>query len=422
MLSKQIQEIAKRGKSASIDAARLNNAQKNALLLQMASELLRSKNFIFKANQKDLQAAQNQKASDAFLDRLKLSKRSFQEMVSGVRATLKLPDPVGQIVKKWKAPSGVSVTKVRIPLGVIGVIYESRPNVTVDTAALTLKSGNAIILKGGSESFETNKALAKILRGVLKRNRINSDIIQFLPTTDRKALPILLRQDAFIDLIIPRGGESLMKLIRKYATIPVIRHDKGVCHVFVDRDADLKMAQKICLNAKVQRPSTCNAMETLLVDEKIAKEFLAPMLEQFRKAGVEIRGDEKTCRLAAVSSGFRLKKTDAKDWSTEYLDKILSIKIVRGLDEAIEHIQKYGSLHTESIITEDKKRAKEFCKRVTASCVMVNASTRLNDGYQLGLGAEIGISTTKLHAFGPMGLEELTTLKFVVWGKGEIRK
>jgi len=362
-------------------------------------------------------AAKEKGLSRAMIDRLLLNPSRIEEMAKGMEEVASLPDPIGEITKGYTRPNGLRIEKVRIPLGVVGIIYESRPNVTVDAAGLCFKSGNAVVLRGGSEAIHSNRLLGEILRGVLKENGIHQDLILVVPVTEREAVQFLLEQDAFIDIIIPRGGEGLMKMVREFSKIPVIRHDKGVCHLFVDYNADLDMAEKIAINAKVQRPGVCNALETLLVDEKIAHGFLPRMVAEYERLGVEIRGDERTQKIVPG-----VKAAKEEDWSTEYLDLILSVRVVKNLDEALDHIRKYGSLHTESIITNDESHAERFLREVLASVVLVNASTRFNDGSQLGLGAEIGISTTKLHAFGPMGLEELTTLKYVVRGDGQVRE
>jgi glutamate-5-semialdehyde dehydrogenase len=338
-------------------------------------------------------------------------------MSMGLREIAKLPDPVGEVVKGWTRPNGLKVEKVRIPLGVIAIVYESRPNVTVDAAGLCLKSGNVVILRGGSEAIHSNLVLGTILQEVLKDSKINPDLLQVVPTTDREALKVLLEQDTCIDLAIPRGGSGLMRLLRDISKIPVIKHDKGVCHIFVDYNADLEAAERIVLNAKVQRPGVCNALETLLVDEKISHGFLPRMLEELKRLGVEVRGCERTRKIDPD-----VKAASEEDWDAEYLDLILAVKVVGGLDEALRHIERHGSLHTESILTNDERHAERFLKEVNASAVMVNASTRFNDGGQLGLGAEIGISTTKMHAFGPMGLEELTAQKYVIRGEGQVRE
>lgn len=400
---KAIVRLAKKAKAASVEAARISTASKNHLLLQIARRLSLATPQILRANAKDVAAARAKNFPPAFIDRLTLTPKRIQEMIRSLKALAKLPDPVGKTAAEWKTPAGLRVKKIRIPLGVIGIIYESRPDVTVDTAAICLKAGNAVILRGGREAFHSNKILCELVRTALRKNGADPNMVQMLPSTSHQAVAALLKQDDYVDLIIPRGGASLMKMVRRLSKIPVIRHDKGVCHVFVDRGADLKMAQKICINAKTQRPSTCNAMEALLVDKKIAPKFLPPLMREYRRLGVQVRRGKK-------------------NWGIEYLDKILALRIVKNLEEAILHIRKYGSLHTESIVTRNKTHAAKFLREVLASVVFVNASTRLNDGFQLGLGAEVGISTTKLHAFGPMGLEELTTTKFAVTGAGQIRR
>ncbi len=350
------------------------------------------------------------------IDRLKLTDAVIEGMAQGLREIAALPDPVGEVVKMWRRPNGLLVGKMRIPLGVIGVIYESRPNVTADAAALCLKAGNAVILRGGSEAINSNLAIARVLQGAMEEAGVPAEAVQVIPFTDRQAVEEMLRLEEYIDVIIPRGGEGLIRFVTERSRIPVIKHYKGVCHIFVDRTADLEMALEICFNAKVQRPGVCNAMETLLVDEGIAPRFLPPMAERFQAAGVELRGCPKT---RDIIPG--VKEATEEDWYTEYLDLILAVRVVEGIDQAIAHILKYGSKHTEAIITSDYANAQRFLREVDSSTVLVNASTRFSDGYQFGLGAEIGISTTKLHAFGPMGVEDLTTTKFIVYGNGQIR-
>lgn len=415
-LAKKIERFSLQARNASRVAAQLETETKNRLLREMADELLKRSDEIQKQNQKDLKNV-SKKQSPAFMDRLALTEKRIGEMAKGLREVAALPDPVGQSVKNWTRPNGLQISRIRIPLGVIGIIYESRPNVTVDAAGLCLKSGNAVILRGGSEAIHSNIFLARLLREILKKNRIDPNLIQIVETADRKALEFLVKQSRLIDLMIPRGGEGLMKWMEEHSKVPVIKHDKGICHVYVDEGADLSMAEKIVFNAKVQRPGVCNAMETLLVHEKVASQFLPSMVQRLEKAGVEIRGD-----LQAKKITPHLKKATEKDWATEYLELILSVRIVPDLEGAIQHIQKYGSSHTEAIVTENAAHAEEFLKKLDSSVVLWNASTRFNDGGQLGLGAEMGISTTKLHAFGPMGLEELTTTKFVVKGVGQIRE
>jgi len=337
-------------------------------------------------------------------------------MSEGLREVALLSDPVGEVVKMWKRPNGLMVGRMRIPIGVIGIIYESRPNVTVDAAGLCLKSGNSAILRGGSEAFHSNQAIGKILQKVFVKTGVPQDAIQIFPHIKREAILEMLQLEEEIDLIIPRGGEELIRFVTAHSKIPVIKHYKGVCHVFVDESADLEMATQVCLNAKVQRPGVCNAMETLLVHEKVAGRFLPKIAKVFQKEGVELRGCPQTRK---ILPGIKAAKEE--DWYQEYLDLILSIKTVRDVKEAIHHISTYGSLHTEAIVTSDYQNAQRFLKEVNSSCVLVNASTRFNDGFELGLGAEIGISTSKLHAFGPMGLEALTITKFIVYGEGQIR-
>ncbi|MBI4196850.1 MAG: glutamate-5-semialdehyde dehydrogenase [Deltaproteobacteria bacterium] len=417
ILAKKIQRMAERAREAAREVAIMPTEAKNHLLLQMADALLARKETIHKQNQKDLKEAWQKKLSPALTDRLTLTDKRIEEMAHGLQEVSGLPDPVGQIVKSWVRPNRLEVSRIRIPLGVIGMIYESRPNVTVDAAGLCLKSGNAILLRGGSEAFFSNRILGRILQGVLKKDNKNPDMIQVVETTARQGMESLVRQSGTIDLIIPRGGEGLMRWIERHSKIPVLKHDKGVCHIFVDEEANLEMAEKIAFNAKVQRPGVCNAMETLLVHEKIAPHFLPRIVKKMEEAGVEIRGDAGVRKIVP-----HVNKATKKDWSAEYLDLILAVRVVPGLEEVIRHIQKYGSSHTESIVTENRKTAAEFLRRLDSSVVLWNASTRFNDGGQLGLGAEMGISTTKLHAFGPMGLEELTTTKFVVKGNGQIRE
>ncbi len=414
-LTKQIESIAQKAREASKAVARLSTETKNRILTEAAEALVARSAEIIQANQKDLKAAH--KLSAAMIDRLTLDKKRIAETADGLREVAALPDPVGETVSACTRPNGLEVSRVRIPLGVIAIVYESRPNVTVDAAGLCLKSGNAVILRGGSEALHSNIFLGKILRDVLKKNGVTPDAVQVIATADRRAMQALVRQTRTVDLVIPRGGEALMKWMQQHSKVPVVKHDKGVCHVFIDESAKLEMAENIAFNAKVQRPGVCNAMETLLVHEKIAFAFLPSMIEKYHTAGVEVRGDDKTRKIVK-----NVKRASEKDWGAEYLDLILSVKVVPDLEAAIRHIEKYGSRHTETIVTENEARAREFLTRLDSSVVLWNASTRFNDGNQLGLGAEIGISTTKLHAFGPMGLQELTATKFVVKGIGQIRE
>jgi glutamate-5-semialdehyde dehydrogenase len=349
---------------------------------------------------------------------MELNPKRIGEMADCLLDTARLKDPVGRVLETIKRPNGLIIKKVRTPIGVLGVIYESRPNVTSDCIGLALKSGNAVILKGGKEARYSNAAVFKILRSVLRRSRIPQDAIQLIDSTNRAALNILLKCEENVDVIIPRGGESLIRFVAGHSRIPVVKHYKGICHTYVDKDADLKKAQAICFNAKVQRPGVCNAMETMLVHKNIAAKFLPPMIRDLQEAGVEIRGCPKTRRI--VRHG--IKRAAEKDWREEYLDLVLAVKVVEDVHEAIEHINTYGSHHSDAIVTTSRPAQEKFFKAVDSACLYTNASTRFTDGYQFGFGAEVGISTDKLHARGPMALEELTTYKFQVYGKGQIRK
>jgi glutamate-5-semialdehyde dehydrogenase len=382
----------------------------------MAEEIVQRSGFLKAENAKDLRRAQEAGLSGAMLDRLSLKDSVIEAMVKGLREITTLPDPVGRVASMWKRPNGLVVGRMRIPLGVIGIIYEARPNVTVDAAALCLKAGNAVILRGGSEAIDSNVAIAGILRNALRRAGLPEASIRLLERTEREAVHELLQKEEYVDLIIPRGGEELIRAVVGASRIPVIKHYKGVCHVFVDASADPDMAEDICMNAKVQRPGVCNAMETLLVHQDIAGTFLPRAARRLREAGVSLKGCERT---RAILPDVEAATED--DWSREYLDLTLSVRIVDGLTAAAAHIETYGSLHTEAIVTRDYGNAQRFLSEVQSSTVLVNASTRFNDGFELGLGAEIGISTTKLHAYGPMGLEELTTQKFIVYGNGQVR-
>ncbi len=411
-----IADMARRAKEASRQVANLSTSIKNEVLLKIADEIINGQEMLRAANQKDLVTARDKGLSSAFIDRLTLSDKVIESMAQGIRDVAALPDPVVEVPRMWKRPNGLTVGRVRIPLGVIGMIYESRPNVTIDAAGLCLKAGNAIILKGGSDAIHSNLALASMIQGVLKKFSVPVDAVQVIPTTDRSAVTELLKREEEIDLIIPRGGEGLIRFVVEHSSIPVLKHYKGVCHVYVDKWADLEMAKEICINSKVQRPGVCNAMEGMLVHEDVAKSFLPLVGEALRQAGVEIRGCNRTCSLLPYAIA-----ASADDWGTEFLDLILAVKVVDGMQEAMDYIATYGSNHTEAIVTRDYARAMRFLSQVDASLVLVNASTRFNDGGQLGLGAEIGISTSKLHAYGPMGLNELTTTKFIAFGDGQIR-
>jgi glutamate-5-semialdehyde dehydrogenase len=409
-------KIAENAKRAAGKLARLSTDVKNRALLHMADELIRQTDALIRENEKDLNHARDKGLPAAMMDRLTLKENTVLAMAVGLREVAALPDPVGKVTSMWRRPNGLLVGRMRIPLGVIGIIYEARPNVTADAAALCLKSGNAVILRGGSEAIHSNIAIARILQNSLREESVPEEAIQVIPMTDREAVREMLQLAEHIDLIIPRGGEDLIRAVVNESKIPVIKHYKGVCHIFVDASADIDMAIKLCMNAKTQRPGVCNAMETLLVNQDIADRFLPVMAHHFREAGVVLKGCDKT---KAVLPD--ILDAEEEDWYREYLDLMLSVRIVSGMDEAIAHIEKYGSLHTESIVTSSYENAQRFLNDVNSSTVLVNASTRFSDGFELGLGAEIGISTTKLHAFGPMGLEELTTTKFIIYGNGQVR-
>lgn len=412
-----VTQKAREAKRASRILANVSTAAKNKALLQMADALEERQSVLVEENRKDLEEARRQGLSSTLIDRLTLNPKRIQEMARGLREVANLPDPVGEVVKMWRRPNGMQVGRMRVPIGVIGIIYESRPNVTAEAASLCLKSGNAVVLRGGSEAIHSNRAIANLMSAAGEKAGIPQGAISLLERTEREGVMALLKLDRYIDLIIPRGGEGLIRTVAEHSTVPVIKHDKGVCHTFVDEDADLDLAEEICFNAKVQRPGTCNAMETLLVHQNAARMFLPRMVQRFQKAGVEIRGCPRT---RAIVPGLR--EAGEEDWSTEYLDLILSVKVVDGLEEAMEHIAIYGSAHSDAIVTRNYDRAMRFLREVDSSAVFVNASTRLNDGYQFGLGAEIGISTTRIHARGPMGLEELTCTKFIVFGTGQLRE
>ena len=408
---------AKAAKEGARAIAKVSSREKNIALLKMADALKKRSEELIKENKKDIAAAEKKGLSKAMIDRLTLNEKRINEMAQGLIEVAALPDPVGEVIKMRQRPNGMTVGKMRVPIGLIGIIYESRPNVTADATSLCLKAGNAVMLRGGSEAINSNKAIVKILRASAKAAGLHEDAITFIDIPEREAVMEMLKLEGTVDLIIPRGGESLIRAVTENSRIPVLKHYKGVCHVFVDRDADLKMAEDICFNAKVQRPGTCNAMETMLVDKKIARTFLPVMAERFKKAGVTLKGCPRTRKVLPS-----IEKAQEKDFYNEYLDLILNIRIVKDIDEAIEHIAMYSSAHSDSIVTKDYSKGMRFLREVDSSAVFINASTRLNDGYQFGLGAEIGISTDKIHARGPMGLEELTCTKFIVFGNGQIRE
>jgi len=415
-MHEEIREMGKKGRTAAHQMAKAGTELKKDALERMAAALEEQREAISAANEHDLHEAVNKGMAKAKTDRLRLTDKVVKEMVDGLKEVAMLPDPVGEITRMWVRPNGLRVGRMRIPLGVIGIIYESRPNVTVDAAALCIKAGNAVILRGGSEAFHSNKCLANILQKTLTEVGLPGAAVQLVGTTEREAVLELLKLEDYIDVMIPRGGEELIRFVAEHARMPVLKHYKGVCHVYVDAQADLNMAEKICLNAKVQRPGVCNAMETLLVHRDVAPEFIPRMAKSFRQEGVELRGCDRTRTLAP-----ECLPASEDDWYAEYLDLILAVRVVGSMEEAIEHITTYGSAHTEAIVTENFARAHRFLQEVQSSLVLVNASTRFNDGYQLGLGAEIGISTSRLHAFGPMGVDELTTTKFIALGDGQLR-
>ncbi|MBF0451400.1 MAG: glutamate-5-semialdehyde dehydrogenase [Candidatus Magnetomorum sp.] len=416
-LENSIIALAKAARQSARKMAVCSTTKKNQVLETIAEKLASQKDVIQAENQKDLDYAREKGLSNAMIDRLTLSDKVIDSMIQGVKEIAQLPDPVGSVKDSYVRPNGLQVSRIRIPLGVIGIIYESRPNVTIDAAALCLKAGNAIVLRGGSEAYHSNMNLTALIQQALTDCGLPAEAVQYIPTRDRAAINVMLAQEESIDLIIPRGGESLIRFVVQNSTIPVLKHYKGVCHVYVDEGADLSMSENICFNAKVQRPGVCNAMETLLVHKSIAPTFLPAMARHFIDTGVELRGCEKTCQIVPEA-----KHATDEDWGAEFLDLILSVKIVENMDEAIAHIDQYSSNHTEAIVTSDYSRSMKFVREVDSSVVLVNASTRFNDGGQLGLGAEIGISTSKLHAFGPMGAEELTGTKFIVLGDGQIRE
>ena len=416
-IAEQVATIAKNASQASITLARLSTNVKNEMLIKMADALVAGTDTLIAENAKDLEAGRDKRLSDAMLDRLMLDPKRINGMADALREVAALPDPVGEVTKMWKRPNGIMVGKMRIPLGVIGIVYESRPNVTADAAALCLKSGNAVVLRGGSEAIHSNLAIAAILQSVMKELGIPEAALSLIPFTEREGVLEMLKQEELIDLIIPRGGESLIRFVVENSRIPVIKHYKGVCHAFVDASADFDMATRIIINAKTQRPGVCNALETLLIHKEAAAAFVPQIARALGELQVELRGDAEFCKHAPAA-----RPATEEDWGAEYLKLILACRIVENMDGAIDHINRYGSLHSEVIITSDYANAQRFIREVNSSCVLVHASTRFNDGGQLGLGAEIGISTTKLHSFGPMGLEDLTTTKFIVYGDGQIRE
>jgi glutamate-5-semialdehyde dehydrogenase len=408
---------AKEAREGANALAKASPKNKSLILMKMAEALRKKAKVLISENKKDIQFAEKKGLSKALIDRLTINEKRIEEMAKGLIEVTALPDPVGEITKMWQRPNGMSVGKMRVPIGVIGIIYESRPNVTVDATGLCLKAGNAVILRGGSEAINSNKVIVEVLRAVAREEALHEGAITFIDIPEREAIIEMLKLEGVIDLIIPRGGEGLIRTVTENSRIPVLKHYKGVCHVFVDRDADMDMAEKICFNAKVQRPGTCNAMETMLIDRKIAKTFLPVIIKKFKKAGVTLKGCPETRKIDASVEVLK-----EEDLYMEYLDLILNVKIVNDIGGAMEHIAEYGSAHSDAIVTKNYDKAMRFLREVDSSAVFVNASTRLNDGYQFGLGAEIGISTDKIHSRGPMGLEELTCTKFIVLGSGQLRE
>jgi glutamate-5-semialdehyde dehydrogenase len=415
-LKTELTTLARNAQEAYRNSTGVSSDTKNKVLEEMAQAIIAEKDSILRANKKDITRARAKGLSRAFIDRLTLSDKRIRGMSDSLSEIAALADPVGEVIKAWRRPNGLWIHKVRQAIGVIAIIYESRPNVTSDCVGLCFKSGNSVILRGGSDSLQSNLSIFGVLRDVLRKNSISEGLVNMVTIADRRAVSELLKLNDYIDLVMPRGGESLIDYVVKNSTIPVIKHYKGICHVYVDEWAGLNMAQKVCFNAKVQRPGVCNAMESMLVHKDVAARFLPGMLKKLKDAQVEIRGCKMTARFA---KGVKL--ATEKDYRSEYLDLILSVKVVDDLNQAIRHINSYGSHHSDSIITENYAHALDFLRRVDSGCVYVNASTRFTDGNQFGMGAEIGISTDKLHARGPMALEELTTYKYMVFGDGQIR-
>ncbi|MEC8052303.1 MAG: glutamate-5-semialdehyde dehydrogenase [Myxococcota bacterium] len=416
-LEATITELCSRTRQAAKPLARAGRETRTKILHTLASVIESGQHEILEANAKDLAYGQSNGLSAAMMDRLKLDDARLAALAASVRDIAEINDPVGEVADSWTRPNGLEIQRLRLPLGVIMMIYESRPNVTIDAAALCIRSGNATILRGGTEAQFTNRVLASCVGKALSEHDLPAEAVSLVPIQDREAIDHLLNQSEYIDLVIPRGGEGLIRRVVAKSRIPVIQHYKGVCHVFVDKEADLDIAHAIAINAKTQRPGVCNALETLLIHQDIASTFLPLLYETLQHKSVEVRGCERV--LSVLPS---VKTASEEDWDTEFLDLILAIRVVDDLDAAIEHIDRHGSSHTASIVTKNKAHASEFLNSVEASCVMVNASTRFNDGGELGLGAEMGISTTRIHAFGPMGVESLTSLKYAVIGEGQIRR
>ncbi len=416
-LKKKILELAKRVKEAQKYLYKISEDTKDQILKEMAQRLKENKEMLLRENEKDVKKAKKDKMPSSFIDRLVLNEKRIEAMSKSLEEISNLRSPVGEIIKGWERPNRLKIQKVRVPIGVILIIYEARPTVTSDCIGLCFKTSNGLILRGSSHALNSNLAIVKVLKQVLVEKGFKKDFFAYVPFKEREAVKILLSCKEYIDLVIPRGGESLIKAIEKMSKIPVIKHYKGVCHIYVDKFANIDIALKVCFNAKVQRPSVCNAVETLLVHKDIAKKFLPLIAQKFKEAKVVLKGCPKTKKILTD-----IERAAQKDWYTEYLDLIISIKVVDSLEEAIDHINTYGTHHSDCIITQDVNAANKFLKEVDSACCYLNASTRFTDGYEFGLGAEIGISTDKLHARGPMGLEELTTYKYVILGQGQIRK
>ncbi len=416
-LETQIVKMAQAAKVAARQVALISSTEKNRALQRLSQAILQNSDFLKKENEQDLKAAAKSNLPSALVDRLLLNNKRIQAMADSLHETVRLKDPIGEVLETYRRPNGLLIEKVRVPIGVIGIIYESRPNVTSDCIGLCLKSGNAVILKGGKEAAHSNRAIFSVLRKALTKTKIPGQAVQLIDSTDRQAVHILLKLNRYVDLLVPRGGEELIRFVAEHSLIPVVKHYKGVCHTYVSANADLNMAHKICFNAKVQRPGVCNAMETMLVHKDVASRFLPTMIYDFKNAGVEIRGCPLTRRILKTG----VKAATEKDWDEEYLDLILAVKVVHSLREAVDHINTHGSQHSDAIVTDDKKEAAHFLKSVDSACTYVNASTRFTDGYEFGFGAEVGISTDKLHVRGPMALEGLTTYQYQIHGKGQIR-
>ncbi len=409
-------EFFKKAKEATTILANLPTKDKNKILREFSKTLLENKNLIQKENEKDLKYAKDNNLSSAMIDRLLLNNDRIEAMSKSIDEIASLKEPVGRVLEGWSVESGITIHKVSVPIGVIGVIYESRPNVTSDVAGLCFKSGNVAILKGGKEAINSNTIIAKLLQEVLQKNNLPKEIISLLPDSSREGVDFMIKQDKYVDLIIPRGGESLIKYVSLNSSIPVVKHDKGLCHTYIHKDANIDMAIKVAINAKCRRVGICNAMETLIVDKDIADKFLPLVKKEFEKFGTTLKGDEKTQNIIDVQEATK------EDFDTEYLANILSIKIVENISEAIEHIKRYGSGHSEAIITNSYSDGEKFLNEVDAACVYINASTQFTDGGEFGFGAEVGISTNKLHSRGPMGINDLTTYKYKIYGNGNIRK